>query len=121
METAEDFWQQGTELVEQGDFVAAIASYDRAIEIKPDDHEAWSNRGNALRILGKNEEAITSCDKALEIKPDYDSAWFNWRILAEDRLVDFGHWLKVREIFRAGLQKIVFEKEPHRHLVIWQR
>ena len=223
METAEDFWQQGYEFLEQGDFVAAIASYDRAIEIKSDDHETWNNRGNALDDLGRNEEAIASYDraieikpdyheawgnrgvalsnlnrkkeaiasydraikikpdydtawynrgaaldelgmydeaiasydraikikpekdeawlnrgvalndlgryeeaiasynKALEIKPDYDSAWFNWQVLAENRLVDFGHWLKVREIFRAGLQKISFEKEPHRHLVIWQR
>ena len=71
METAEDFFQQGYEFVEQGDFVAAIASYDRAIEIKPDYDTAWYNRGSALDDLGRNEEAIASFNKALEIKPDY--------------------------------------------------
>jgi Flp pilus assembly protein TadD len=24
-----------------GDFVGAIASFDKALQIKPDDHEAW--------------------------------------------------------------------------------
>jgi superkiller protein 3 len=52
----------------------AIASYDKALEIKPDFHEAWNNRGNALDNLGRLEDAIASYDKALEIKPDYHEA-----------------------------------------------
>jgi len=53
----------------------AIASYDKVLEMKPDDHKAWNRRGIALGNLGRNEEAIASYDKALEIKPDYDYAW----------------------------------------------
>ncbi|WP_143288267.1 CHAT domain-containing protein, partial [Calothrix rhizosoleniae] len=44
---------------------------------KPDQHEAWYNRGVALGYLEKYEEAIASYDKAVEIKPDYDTAWNN--------------------------------------------
>ncbi|MER3435672.1 MAG: hypothetical protein C4288_20350, partial [Leptolyngbya sp. ERB_1_1] len=55
----------------------AITSYDKAVEIKPDKHEAWNNRGVALSALGRKEEAITSYDKAVEIKPDYHKAWDN--------------------------------------------
>jgi Flp pilus assembly protein TadD len=55
----------------------AIASYDKALEIKPDFHEAWNNRGIALGNLGRWEEAIASLDKALEIKPDLHEAWNN--------------------------------------------
>jgi tetratricopeptide (TPR) repeat protein len=55
----------------------AITSYDKALEIKPDYHEAWNNRGIALRKLGRYEEAIASYDKALEIKPDFHQAWYN--------------------------------------------
>ncbi|MEA5614969.1 tetratricopeptide repeat protein, partial [Nodularia spumigena] len=55
----------------------AVASYDRALEFKPDYHQAWNNRGYALRNLGRYEEAIASFDKALEIKPDYHQAWYN--------------------------------------------
>jgi tetratricopeptide (TPR) repeat protein len=55
----------------------AIASYDKALEIKPDYHTAWYNRGTSLADLGRTEEAIASYDKALEIKPDYHTAWYN--------------------------------------------
>ncbi len=55
----------------------AIASYDKAIEIKPDYYDAWLNRGVALNQLLRLEEAIISYDKAVEIKPDYDDAWLN--------------------------------------------
>jgi len=76
--------QRASLLFEQGNiFVAnnqneeAIASYDEALQIKPDYHQAWYNRGIALGNLGRNEEGITSYDRALEIKPDYHEAWNN--------------------------------------------
>jgi Flp pilus assembly protein TadD len=37
------------------EYEAAIASYDKALEIKPDKHEAWNNQGIALRNLGRNQ------------------------------------------------------------------
>ena len=59
------------------DYQAAISSYDKAVEFKPDLHEAWNNRGNSLYNLGRYEEAISSYDKAVEFKPDYHEAWYN--------------------------------------------
>ncbi|MBC6424372.1 MAG: tetratricopeptide repeat protein, partial [Hormoscilla sp. SP12CHS1] len=53
----------------------AIASYDKAIEIKPDDYEAWNNRGKALYQLSRYDEALASYDKAIEIKRDDYEAW----------------------------------------------
>jgi len=41
----------------------AIASYDKALQIKPEFHEAWYNRGVALKELGQLEKAIASHDK----------------------------------------------------------
>ena len=55
----------------------AITSFDEALKIKPDVHQAWYNRGNALRNLGRLEEAIAFYDQALEIKPDLHQAWYN--------------------------------------------
>ncbi|MCY7332124.1 MAG: tetratricopeptide repeat protein, partial [Pseudanabaena sp. CAN_BIN31] len=55
----------------------AIAAYDRALQIKPDFHEVWNNRGIALFNLGRNEEAIAAYDRALQIKPDFHEAWNN--------------------------------------------
>ncbi len=54
-----------------------IASYDHAVAIKPDDHEAWYNRGNALFDLGRDKDAIASYDHAVAIQPDLHQAWYN--------------------------------------------
>ena len=75
--SAEAWKKRGNEQYNLGDFEGAIASWDKALEIKPDYHEAWNNRGNALSNLGRLEDAIASYDKALEIKPDYHEAWNN--------------------------------------------
>ncbi len=56
--------------------VEAIASYDKAIQIKPDYHQAWYNRGNALDDLGRIEEEIASYDQAIQFKPDDPGAWY---------------------------------------------
>ncbi len=70
------FWfEQGYQKYMNGDFIGAIASWDRALEMKPDYHGAWYNRGNALGNLGRLEEAIASYDRALQIKPDDHYAW----------------------------------------------
>jgi tetratricopeptide (TPR) repeat protein len=54
----------------------AITIFDRAIEIKPDNHEAWCHRGDSLVGLGRYEGAIASYDRAIEFKPDYGEAWY---------------------------------------------
>ncbi|QLE42510.1 tetratricopeptide repeat protein [Nostoc sp. C052] len=59
------------------EFEAALASFDKAVEIKPDEYYAWNGRGSALEYLERYEDAILSYDKALSIKPDYHEAWNN--------------------------------------------
>ena len=49
----------------------AIKYYDKAIEIDPNNANAWNNKGLALDNLGKYEEAIKCYDKAIEIDPNY--------------------------------------------------
>ncbi|MBE9262696.1 tetratricopeptide repeat protein [Microcystis sp. LEGE 00066] len=77
VQDAEFWFVQGNQKYMNGDFIGAIASYDRALEMKPDLHKAWYNRGVALGNLGRFEQAIASYDRALEIKPDYHEAWNN--------------------------------------------
>jgi len=55
----------------------ALASYDRAIAIKPDYAKAHNNRGNALKELKRWDEALASYDRAIAIKPDYADAYSN--------------------------------------------
>ncbi|MCA2701472.1 MAG: tetratricopeptide repeat protein [Microcystis sp. M179S2] len=75
---ASELWHEKGLIHQMGkEYEQAIASWDRALEFKPDYHEAWNNRGNALGNLGRFEEAIASYDRALEIKPDFHEAWDN--------------------------------------------
>ena len=54
-----------------------MASYDRAIQLKPDYAEAYNNRGNALTDLGQLEETVASYDQAIQIQPDLAEAHSN--------------------------------------------
>ena len=59
------------------DYENAITSWEKLLDIKPDKHGAWYNRGNALSDLGRYEEAIQSYDRAVVINLDYHAAWKN--------------------------------------------
>jgi len=75
---------QGLLFSEEGRHEEALASYNRAIELKPDYAEAWSNRGVALGDLRRHEEALASYERAIELKPDYAEAWSNRGITLND-------------------------------------
>jgi tetratricopeptide (TPR) repeat protein len=55
----------------------ALASYDRALQLKPDDAEAFNNRGTALSELQREEEAVASYAQALALRPGYVGALHN--------------------------------------------
>lgn len=74
---ANAWFNQGVQLYQAGDLLAAIVSFNKAVEIKPDFAEAWNNRGMALSELGAWEMAIASYDKGTAIKPDFHQAWYN--------------------------------------------
>jgi tetratricopeptide (TPR) repeat protein len=51
-----------------GDKEKAIECYQKAIDIKPDYHDAYYNMGNAYSNLGDKEKAIECYQKAIDIK-----------------------------------------------------
>ena len=55
----------------------ALASYDRAVALRPDFAEALSNRGNVLQALERYAEAVTSYDAAVELRPEFAQALSN--------------------------------------------
>ena len=55
----------------------ALASYNRAIAIKPDKYEALINRGIALTKLHRYKDAIASYDRAIAIKQDLHQVYYN--------------------------------------------
>ncbi|MHA3961312.1 tetratricopeptide repeat protein, partial [Synechococcus sp. LTW-G] len=64
-------------LKEQGNLDAAIASYNTALQLKPNYTEAHNNLGNALKEQGNLDAAIASYNTALQLKPNYPEAHWN--------------------------------------------
>ena len=52
-------------------YEASVASHDKAIALRPNDAGAFSNRGNALRDLGRHEEALASYDRAIALEAGF--------------------------------------------------
>ena len=48
----------------------AIKSYDKALEIKPDLHQAWYNKAGAYAVQSHLELAIQYLEKAIELNPE---------------------------------------------------
>ena len=74
--TANDYVEQGKALYFEGRYDEAMTSYDKAIQIEPDNAKAWFSKGAALMNLQRYEEAFTSYDRATQIKLDFSEAWF---------------------------------------------
>ena len=81
-DTAEDWVAKGQELMMNGSLEEAIAAYDRAIDLDPDDAEAWVGRGYAqsrLAFLAEEpamyNESLLSFERAIELNRSYSSAW----------------------------------------------
>jgi tetratricopeptide (TPR) repeat protein len=59
----------------------AIAAYDQALKLTPDDYNTWTNRGFALYKLKQYAAAKASFEEALVINPKYQPAITNLEAL----------------------------------------
>ena len=62
---------------QQGKLDEAIASYRKAIELKLESFEVYTNLGIALQSQSKIDEAITAYRKAIELQPSHYVAYNN--------------------------------------------
>ncbi|MCY3000401.1 MAG: tetratricopeptide repeat protein, partial [Planctomycetota bacterium] len=56
----------------------ALAAWDRATDLDPEEPVAWSNRAAALRALGRPADALVAYDQVVALKPDNATNW-QWR------------------------------------------
>ncbi len=68
-------FQNGNELLKQGNFEQAIAEYNRLLKIDSNYFQAWTNRGYALAGLQQYDEMRESCLTATIIEPKALYAW----------------------------------------------
>ena len=63
----------------------SIDAYKKAISLKPDYAEAYSNMAVAFRKKGKLDESIEAYKKAISLKPDYAEAYSNLGVTLKDQ------------------------------------
>ena len=73
--SAGDHVEMGMEYYEQGELEKAIAEFEIAIELDPEDAEAHRNLGTAYGEQNKWEEATVAYEKAIELAPDFGEAY----------------------------------------------
>ena len=90
----------------------ALPAMTQAATLLPDDAEAHSNLGNALRGLRRLDEAAASYRRALEIKPSYPEACINLgNVLLEQKRFD-----AAAASYRRALQDSPGVAEAHSNL-----
>lgn len=82
--TSQEWTQKGLAAYQQFDYDAAIAAYDKAIELDKNNYNAFSGKGVALAMRGNAvsskadaEEGIQLIKKALAIAPDDTASFYN--------------------------------------------
>ncbi len=72
---ADDFYIQGREKVNKGDYQGAIADYNQAIQLNPNYADAYIGRGTTQDILGNKQGALDDYNQALRINPNLTDAY----------------------------------------------
>jgi tetratricopeptide (TPR) repeat protein len=67
---ADDFFIQGEDKYQKGDFQGAITAYDRALKINPNYAAAYLNRGQARYFSRDTKGALEDLNQALRISPN---------------------------------------------------
>jgi tetratricopeptide (TPR) repeat protein len=68
---------------QMGDRRTAIELLRKAVALRDDWPEAYSNLGNLLQENGQSDEAIASCRRAISLRPDYAEACNNLGLALE--------------------------------------
>jgi tetratricopeptide (TPR) repeat protein len=67
----------GTILAELGRYEEAVASYERALLLRPSDVDALTGRADALQVQGRLDDALAGYQEALALAPGHPDAHIN--------------------------------------------
>jgi Tetratricopeptide repeat. len=71
------YYHLGSRHLEANDDHAALANFNKAVNLQPDHYKAWFGRGMALGNLERHLEALKSFDQALAVQPNASFGWHN--------------------------------------------
>lgn len=72
---AEEFFHQGVDKVERGNYQEAIQNFNQALQINPNLIEGYCNRGLVRIVLRDYQGAIADFNQALRLNPDHADAY----------------------------------------------
>jgi Flp pilus assembly protein TadD, contains TPR repeats len=72
---------KGFNLYNQERYNDSLEAYNRALELDPNDFEAWNNKGIDEGLLGRYDEALKSFENAVAINESYAEAWYNMGVI----------------------------------------
>lgn len=75
--SASDYTERGSRAHQRNEYDVALADYDVAIQLEPDDAQAYFNRGLVKIELKRYEEALTDFDQAIDLNPNNADAYNN--------------------------------------------
>jgi Flp pilus assembly protein TadD len=75
--SAQQFVQQGRELVQKNQFNEALSPLDRAIDADPWSAPAYNLRGYAHLRLLQFDQALADCNEAIRLQPNFLNAYEN--------------------------------------------
>lgn len=73
-DSAERLFEQGSQQLYSGDLKKALASFDKALKLQPNNANGLYVRGVVLSQMSRYKDAIISLDKALAISPTHHDA-----------------------------------------------
>jgi len=94
------YYHLGSRHLEANDDHAALANFNKAVNLQPDHYKAWFGRGMALGNLERHLEALKSFDQALAVQPNASFGWHN-RAIALGKL---GQRLEALNSFDRALE-----------------
>jgi tetratricopeptide (TPR) repeat protein len=79
------FIGRGSAYSSEGDYDSAVADYDQAIQLNPNDTAGYINRGNAYVGKGDRDRAIADYNKAIELDSKFGGAYYNRGLVYADK------------------------------------
>ena len=100
-QTAKEYFNSGYDKADAKDYYGAISDYNKAIELNPNDADAFHNRGTSKYYLKDYYAAIADYTKVIDLIPN-DVVAYNLRGIAKEKLGDLNgacnDWKKAAEL-----------------------
>ncbi len=104
-QTANSYYDSGSEKLKAGNYNEAIKDFTRCLEISPYFYEANVDRGRCYHALGKHKEAMNDYNEGLSKRKDYPvGLFYRGKLFAEQKefkeaLQDFTQLIELRPYY----------------------